>query len=390
MRVSFVSHGLTLEGNSVGKTVLESFADATFTKFSCLVAFASESGVGGLSDAINASKTHINQFNVIVGIDQKATSKESLELLLSLDINTKVYYTASSIIFHPKIYVFDSPSKCRIIIGSSNLTQAGLFQNVEASLVVDFDKPDREGQAVLSQINTYFRTLFNGRAKNIKPLSSDLIRQLFESRTIPDRAENEEIRKGREIVSERRASSEAVNRVKNLFPSIDIQRLPTGFRRRARVIRTTTTRTPSRATGVRGVMLWEKELSASDAQQPPRPRTNPTGKLSLSQGNMEGIDQTKYFRETIFGNFTWTLIRAPSTESTDVLFRVRVLGVDKGEWRLKLRHNPNLEANQDNFTTSISWGDLGSIIKAQDLTGCILRLYAPAEGTTEPFFMDIG
>ena len=44
---------------------------------------------------------------MVVGVDQKATSKEALDLLLALGINTKVYYTESDVIFHPKIYVFD-------------------------------------------------------------------------------------------------------------------------------------------------------------------------------------------------------------------------------------------------------------------------------------------
>ena len=89
MRVSFVSQGLSQEGNSVGKIVLDSFNDASFTKFSCLVAFVTTSGIEGLEETIITSKSHITDFNVIVGIDQKATSKESLERLLSLDINTK-------------------------------------------------------------------------------------------------------------------------------------------------------------------------------------------------------------------------------------------------------------------------------------------------------------
>lgn len=257
MRVSFVSQGLTVQGNSAGKVILESFAEPTFTKFSCLVAFVSVSGIHGLSDAIRDSQRHISQFDVIVGIDQKATSKESLEELLNLGINTKIYYTDSPIIFHPKIYVFDSPTKCRIIIGSSNLTQAGLFQNIEASVVIDFDRPDAQGEGILSQISTYFSDLFSSRDSNIKPLSNILIKELSDAGIIPDRAETEEIRKQIEINASARTSGQAEARVKALFPTISIQRLPSGFRRRTRSRQTIITPQPYNVVNGRQTFLMQ-------------------------------------------------------------------------------------------------------------------------------------
>jgi hypothetical protein len=155
MNVSFVPQGLREEGESVGKTVLESFSDAEFTKFSCLVAFVSVSGVEGLSEAINDSKQHITQFNVIFGIDQKATSKESLESLLSLDINAKIYYSRSAPIFHPKIYVFDGEQRCRIIVGSSNFTQAGLSELVFITRPIDKARVERAFMTIKKEGENY-------------------------------------------------------------------------------------------------------------------------------------------------------------------------------------------------------------------------------------------
>jgi len=388
MRVSFIAQGLTVEGNSVGKTVLESFSDTVFTKFSCLVAFVSSPAIQGIANIIEESKSHITDFNVVVGIDQDATSKEALELLLGLGINSKVYYTATPIIFHPKIYVFDSDSKCRIIIGSSNLTKAGLFQNVEASLMLDFDKPDSEGEEILNQIKTYFDTLFADSGTNIKPLSSTLIDELFQSGIVPDRADNEERRKEHEITTRQAQNAEVVGRVRTLFPTVPIQRLPEGFGRTTRVRRVpTTARTTSTTT--RGALLWEKVLTPSDILQA-KAGTNPTGSLRLSQARRRDIDQTTYFRQDIFGSFRWVSVRARNpTEATTVLFNVKILGVDKGNVSLEIRHKPSLEAGQGNFTTSISWGTLSNDIRAQNLTGRTLHLYAPQQGTNEPFFIEI-
>ncbi len=400
MEISFIGQGLNDQGNSVGKTLIESFANQQFTKFNCLVAFASVSGLDKLSQAISASKSHITNFNTIVGVDQHATPKGALELLLSLNINTKIYYTSSHIIFHPKIYVFDSPNKCRIIIGSSNLTQAGLFQNIESSLMVEFDRPNTEGEAVLNQINQYFSSLFGSGAANIKLLSTELITELSSSGIVPDEAD-EEIQKERELTARTERNREEMSRIRTLFPTISVQRLPEGVRTRSRSrTQPTLTNRPTSVSGarvvstststVKGNLIWDKVLTASDVlYRQAGANTNPTGGLRLTKSTWD-IDPTTYFRNEVFANFTWTQLRpTPFVEGAVVRFKVEILGADSGEWRLTVRHKPSGEAGQHNYTTSISWGELGRLIESQDLRGKRLKLYEPAQGTNEPFFIEI-
>jgi hypothetical protein len=76
-----------------------------------------------------------------MGVDIENTSKEGLEDLLSLEefgqSTTFVYHNESSVTFHPKAYLFRNDASARLIIGSNNLTEAGLFTNTEAGLQLD-------------------------------------------------------------------------------------------------------------------------------------------------------------------------------------------------------------------------------------------------------------
>lgn len=113
----------------------------------------------------------------MVGVDQEWTSKETLEHLMKLKVETRVFYpNSSSIVFHPKVYVFEGKKKARIIVGSSNLTMQGLFDNVEVAIQVDFLKPDEEGERLLAQITNYLQCYFEDEAANSQKLTSKLIK----------------------------------------------------------------------------------------------------------------------------------------------------------------------------------------------------------------------
>lgn len=396
MEVKFLGHGLNTSEDSVGKLLLESFADSEFNEFTCLVAFASFSGIEGLAEHIQASKTHIKTFRAFVGIDQKGTSKEALESLLKLDIGASVYYTRSPIIFHPKIYIFEGKNRCRIIVGSSNLTEPGLFKNVESSVAMDFVRPDKEGEAVLDKIHDYYKTFFNGECKNAHRLTAKLIEELFEVGIIPNEAERRELQSAVSSKKEPK-NEEAVEKMKALFAPVRIQKTISGFRpKRITPIERevekpeTLTMPPSEDDlwASRGRLVWSKtNLPGSDVQKPPQSGSAPTGGLRMTKSGWR-IDWTKYFRETLFGGFTWKQATS-KTEVTEVLFDIKILGRYVGQHRLEIRHKPSGEAEQGNYTTLLSWGSVGRIIRDSNLIGKELRLYAPQNGTQEPFFIEI-
>jgi hypothetical protein len=107
------------------------------------VAWVRASGMAYLSGSLANFLRHGGQLSVIVGIDIQNTTREGLEALLNLEqygnCETFVYHNESGSIFHPKLYLFRNEEEARLIVGSNNITQSGLYVNVEAGLQVDTD-----------------------------------------------------------------------------------------------------------------------------------------------------------------------------------------------------------------------------------------------------------
>lgn len=105
------------------------------------VAWVRASGMAHLNERFTAFLRHGGRLCFVVGIDLKNTTREGLQALLDLEqfgaAETYVYHNEAGSIFHPKLYLFRNRQEARLIVGSNNLTQAGLFVNVEAGLQVD-------------------------------------------------------------------------------------------------------------------------------------------------------------------------------------------------------------------------------------------------------------
>jgi len=81
------------------------------------------------------------EVSVVVGIDLQNTTREGLQALLDLEqygeCETHVYHNEAQSVFHPKLYLFRNEEEARLIVGSNNITEAGLYVNVEAGLQTD-------------------------------------------------------------------------------------------------------------------------------------------------------------------------------------------------------------------------------------------------------------
>lgn len=394
MKISFLGQGLSRSSKSLGGLLIESLSEKQFNKFIFFVAFASQSGINGLSKYIKQTKKRTKNLTIFVGVDQKGTSKEALEALLKLKIDTKIYFTTSHVIFHPKIYLFEGDSYCRIILGSSNLTEPGLFQNVEASLLIEFMRDDKDGVVLLGQIYDYFELFLNGKDRNVQSLTKKLIGQLYKSKIVP--TENEKLKtQEKQRILGKKDKGRILKDIQKLFPSIKIQKLPKGFKRKK-------TRGGSSATVIirggkvitKGPILWQKsKLPASDVQYA-KTGTHPTGGVRLTQArwevNKKKIDQSAYFRHNLFKDFKWkTVSTNPKVETAKVPFNIEILGNNKGTHNLEIRHKPSGEAGQGNYTTLLSWGRLAGIIQKQNLKGKTFSLYGPKEGKGKPFYIEI-
>lgn len=389
MNITLLGQGFeATSANSVGTQLVKFFADKDFHTFTGISAFASQAGIRGLSKHIKTAKKHLNIITIVTGVDQKGTSKEALEELLSLDINAFVFYQPSITIFHPKIYLFEGADKSELIIGSSNLTSQGLFTNVEASLLVSIDNLVEVDKKIVDQLKIYFKGIFDFSDPNMKKLSKKIIADLVKAKVVPTEAE----RKAAYDKAEKGERKETENIISKIFPKRAIAKIPTEFRGTKKPTTKTATVTATAAAvgsaSAKGKLVWTRKKLPSSSVQGGGSGTNPTGGLRLvqddfiSRGNK--IDQTSYFKN-LFSKYTWKQVRAtPYVEAAKVPFEVTVKGVFHGQFDLEVRHKPSGEAGQHNYTTSISWGTVGNIISKANLIGSRLDLYAP-KGKGKPF-----
>lgn len=221
MNTTIIGQGYNLEeDSSVGKELIELFKSDIYDSFTCLVAFASYSGVSALTPYILKAKGTGGSIKVILGVDQKGTSKEALEEVLLWGVDAKIYHADSSNIFHPKVYLFENRDIFTLIVGSNNLTTRGLVQNIECSLLI---KDTRDANSVHSAFYTYWKGILDGSEKKLYPITKELIDRLLTDKVIS----TEEVRSRQFDNGSDEKESFEDRQIK--FNKASIQKFPTGF-----------------------------------------------------------------------------------------------------------------------------------------------------------------
>lgn len=395
MKITLLGQGFeAASDNSVGNRLVQLLADKKFHTFTGISAFASQAGIRGLSKYINAAKKHLDIITIVTGVDQKGTSKEALEALLQLEINCYVFFQPAITIFHPKIYLFEGKEKTELIIGSSNLTSQGLFTNVEASLLISIDNGEESDRKIVEQLKGYFKGLFDFTDPNLKRLSKKIIQDLVKAKVVPTEAE----RKAAQDKAEKGERNATQNILSKIFPQRAIAKIPKEFRgiigvSKKPVAKKAAKKIVTRGRTLKGDLVWTRKKLPKSSVQGGSGGTNPTGGLRLVQDDFlvggKRIKHTSYFRKDLFGNYNWKQIKnKPYVEAAVIPFEVSIGGSFVGKFDLEVRHKPSGEAGQGNYTTSISWGDLGETIRKANLAGARLDLYAP-DSAGNPFHIDI-
>jgi HKD family nuclease len=220
VEIKFIGQGFNIEADtSVAKSLMEGLADNRFNSFQCIVAFVSKKGVSRLTRHVQEAKNHIDKFRVIVGVDEKGTSKESLEVLLSWGVDCFVFSVRQQIIVHPKIYLFEGDEVEMAIIGSNNLTGRGLVSNIESSVQIEYSKAEND---LLEQVRTYFSPILNenGESDVLYPLTQDLIDRLVAQGKVPTEAQQ---------AGDRAGQSSGTGSSNEGLGNITVQRDPEGF-----------------------------------------------------------------------------------------------------------------------------------------------------------------
>lgn len=178
MDIKFIGQGLDHESDiTVGNFIIDSLENNQYSSFNAFVAFVSIGGINNIIDQLTAFKLRNGSIRLYIGVDLNGTSKEALEKLIELEIESYIVFSPNNIIYHPKIYAFEGNTFSRAIVGSSNFTVSGLFQSIEASVCIDFNNEDDEmGVQFLADIYGHYNSIIN----NVHPSSQLLTPEVLE------------------------------------------------------------------------------------------------------------------------------------------------------------------------------------------------------------------
>jgi HKD family nuclease len=118
------------------------------------VAYVTEGGVEQIEGHLIKHAAHATVF---AGIRNDTTSYQGLVRLRRAVNDLYTVDTGSrTLIFHPKLYLARGREQARLVVGSANLTLAGLNNNIEAGLLLEFDLMDADDKAEIDKIEMLF------------------------------------------------------------------------------------------------------------------------------------------------------------------------------------------------------------------------------------------
>lgn len=145
----------------LGESLKDALKNEEYEMLDIAVAFAKNSGVLRLKEAIESYRSGGSFIRVVVGIDLGGTSYEALTNLFNLVDELYVVHVESDQTFHPKIYKFSDKKTSKIFIGSHNLTGGGLWTNIESSAVIELEASNIEDFKTAQQVDDYFSLLLH-------------------------------------------------------------------------------------------------------------------------------------------------------------------------------------------------------------------------------------
>lgn len=151
-------------GRSILHRLAEELSSGEWDMFHGAVAFAKQSGNDRrLLDALAAFAERGGSISLTIGADvfgptSRGTEYAAVETLLETFKpfpEAKLYlYHEGRRTFHPKLYLFsrEAAGRALVIVGSSNWTEGGLAENVEANVSVRFDLNQKDHRIEFDEI----------------------------------------------------------------------------------------------------------------------------------------------------------------------------------------------------------------------------------------------
>ena len=132
----------------IGNIINQELQNASSVKIA--VAFLKNSGLEVIKQSLNKCIENNGNVEIIAGLDFKTTDPKSMHYLIKLQkqsSNIKFYCygdkkeNKTSIVFHPKLYLFEKGRETTGIVGSTNLTRGGLLTNFEVNTIFKENRP---------------------------------------------------------------------------------------------------------------------------------------------------------------------------------------------------------------------------------------------------------
>lgn len=193
-------HGTQL-GDKLNE-LLEQNEKNKFETFFIVVAYVKRTGVAHLKKSLEKFRVTGGKVKAVVGIDQRNTSVQGLQLLQSLCDDIWVYHNECfGNTFHPKIYAFEKAGdKATVFVGSSNLTEGGLYTNYEINSSSEYDLKDPEQAKAYSDFRGMFDD-YSNPSNLSKQLTPELIETLNNSGYLSDERKIQKLLKAKSTVS---------------------------------------------------------------------------------------------------------------------------------------------------------------------------------------------
>lgn len=335
-------------------------------------AFSNSAGVAAVSTVLAPVAGMCRAF---IGVRNGSTTAQATAALLKLGVELYALDTATrSRIFHPKAYIATGPNQARAIVGSANLTHAGLFNNIEAGTDIELDLSDASDKAFVDTMLDGFDDLIVNHPQHCFRIHSgrqivDLMKQgILEDERNPKTQtaygsgkQGAATSKPRINLPFKSSPSKPKTKKPKPAPATPAISLPA-------------------APPIYGQLVWSKpSLPRSDLQLNPG---HAPGVLRLTQAgykvNGSIIDQTTYFRNQVFAPLTWTYNPTAQKDEAVAPTSLIIAGVYVGDFEMPLSHKPAWAAGQGNYTTGLHWAGATNHIKQPGLVGRTLKLYQPA------------
>jgi PLD-like domain len=299
---------------------------------------------------------HAKICRCFIGIRNGTSTLQGVKHLLGLGLSVYVVDTGSQRrLFHPKFYTVLLPKAAEVIIGSANLTYGGLGYNIEAGVHLHLDLANDGDKSVLNNLTGPLDALLKNHPSNCYKVKSESHADtLFESGLLEDEA-SPKVSTAVGIASSGKKPGTTVPLIvlSALQPPKSSANAPTSkLGAGSKTSSGASTASSGLIAGLAtfGPLVWIKPRLPKSDLQFPGASGNATGVLRLTQAKFDCggaiIDQTTYFRNTVFGGLAWS----PGPGGKEVAgaqFTLSIAGIIVGNFNLAVSHKAAWESGRD-------------------------------------------